>query len=145
MLPGAVLWSTGLRLSKPEPPNLSFPVRGERAPHSLADFGGRAAACPLREPSFPQCDTQARVRSARNTRLSREGLTCFVLPAEGTPEPMAHPGLISGAAVLARTGRLPRTRPVRIIVDRWGRLAHQTGKPATAQQLERLLAPRPAG
>lgn len=85
------------------------------------------------------------MRSARNTRLSQEGLIGFVLHAEVTHEPATIPSLIAGAVVSARAGRLPRPRPVPFLSGRQGRLAQRTGKPAAAQQLEKLLEARLAG
>lgn len=141
----AALSGCGLRLSEPEPLNLSFQVQGEPAPRSLGDFRGRVVAFTLWEPSCPQCDTQALVLNELNARLSREGLICFVLHEQGTPEPVANLNLITGTVVSAPAGRLSRARPVTLILDRQGRLVHQIEKPATAQELEKLLNPLLAG
>ncbi len=80
-----------------------------------------------------------------NARLSREGLICFVLHEQGTPEPAASLNLITGTVVSAPAGRLSRARPVTLILDRQGRLIHQIEKPASAQELEKLLSPLLAG
>jgi thiol-disulfide isomerase/thioredoxin len=141
----AALCGCGLRLSEPEPLNLSFQVQGEPAPRSLGDFRGRVVAFTLWEPSCPQCDAQALVLNDLNARLSREGLICFVLHEQGAPEPAASLNLITGTVVSAPAGRLSRARPVTLILDRQGRLVHQIEKPAGAQELERLLAPLLAG
>lgn len=128
-------------MSPPEPLNLSFQVQGEPAPRSLADFRGRVVAFTVWEPSCPQCDEQALILNDLNSRLSREGLICFVLHEQGVPEPMANLSLITGTIVSAPAGRIPPVRPVTMILDRQGRLVHRLEKPASAQQLQELLAP----
>lgn len=141
----AALSGCGLRAPTQEPLNLSFHVQGEPAPRSLADFRGRVVAFTLWEPSCPQCDSQALVLNDLNTRLSREGLICFVLHEPGMPEPVANLTLITGAVVAPPASPLPRTRPLTLILDRQGRLVHQLEKPADAQELEKLLSPLLAG